>query len=125
MKKIFATLGLFFVFSSSAFAVDVNVYYYWQPPRCATCKKMETYTQNAVSEMNDSTVHFKSVDISKPENKQAVKKYGLYTKSVILTKTENGKELWKNLDKIWNKVGSEKDFESYIKTEVKQFKGVK
>lgn len=125
MKKIFTILGLILFCANSAFAVDVNVYYYWQAPRCATCKKMETYTQNAVQQMNDPAVHFKSVDMSKPENKQAVKKYSLYTKTVILTKTENGKEQWKNLDKIWNKVGSEKDFENYIKTEVKQFKGVK
>lgn len=34
---------------------------------CPKCKKMETYTQSAVQQMNDSTVHFKSVDMSKPK----------------------------------------------------------
>lgn len=123
MKKIFAILGLLLCFSTSAFAVDVNVYYYWRNPRCATCKKFETYTQNAITKMNDSTVHYQTIDMSKDKN--AVKRYNLYTKSVVLSKTQNGKEQWKNLDKIWNKVGNEKDYENYIIQEVKQFKGVK
>lgn len=122
MKKIFITLVIFFTFSSSAFAVDVNVYYFWRNPRCVTCKKMENYTQKAVSEMNDSTVYFNSIDMSKPENKKSVKKYGLYTKTVIISKNQNGKEEWKNLTKIWDKTGNEKDFKNYIKTEVKAFK---
>lgn len=123
MKKIFILLGLLLSVKSLAFAVDVNVYYYWRNPRCVTCKKFETYTQNAIIKMKDPTVHYQAIDISKDKN--AIKKYNLYTKSIILTKTENGKEKWKNLDKIWNKVGNEKDYENYIIQEVKQFKGVK
>lgn len=123
MKKIFAILGLLLCFSTSAFAVNVNVYYYWRNSRCATCKKFETYTQNAITKMNDSTVHYQAIDMSKDKN--AVKKYNLYTKSIIVSKTQNGKEQWKNLDKIWDKVGNEKEYENYIIQEVKQFKGVK
>ena len=125
MKKIFIILGILFCSASSVFAEDINIYYYWRNPRCVTCKKMETYTSIAVQNLKDKTVHFYSLDMSKPENKKAVKKYGLYTKTVIISKTQNGKENWKNLTKIWDKVGNEKDFENYITSEIKQFKGGK
>lgn len=122
MKKILSTLFLMFAFAGSAFAVDVDVLYLFAPPRCATCKKMESYTQNAVTKMNDKTIHYKAADFSKPENKSYVKKYNLYTKTVILSKKVNGKEQWKNLDKIWDKVKNQSDFENYIIKEVKEFK---
>jgi hypothetical protein len=59
------------------------------------------------------------------ENDSLVKKYNLYNKSVILSKTKNGKEQWKNLDQIWLKVKNEQDFKNYITTEIKKFKGKK
>lgn len=54
-----------------------------------------------------------------------VKKYKLFTKSVIVSKTKNGKEQWKNLDKIWLKAGSEQGFKKYITEEIKTFKEAK
>ena len=121
MKKLFLTFCILFSFTNSVFAIDINVYYYWRNPRCATCKKMENYTISTVQNLKDKTIHFYSLDMSKPENKKAVKKYGLYTKTVIISKTQNGKENWKNLTKIWDKVRNEEDFKNYIRSEIKQF----
>lgn len=123
MKKIISLAILSLFFANGAFASDINVYYFWSNPRCMTCKKMEAYTQNAVKKMNDSSVHFSLVNMSK--NKNNVKKYKLYTKSVVISKTENGKEKWKNLDKIWSKVGNEKEFENYVISEIKKLQGAK
>lgn len=129
MKKLLLLLMLFFAFSNTAFAADkVNVYYFYGKPRCTTCMKIENYTKSAVASMNDKDVVFKGVDMDNSANAAAVKKYNLYTKSVIISKVKNGKngsEQWKNLDKIFLKAGNEKDFKKYITSEVKSFKGAK
>ena len=119
-------LTLFFAFSNIAFAADkVNVYYFYGKPRCTTCMKIENYTKSAVASMNDKDVVFKGVDMDNSANATAVKKYNLFTKSVIVSKNKNGKEQWKNLDQIFVKVGNEQDFKKYIITETKKFKGGK
>lgn len=126
MKKILLILTVFFCFSNVAFAADkVNVYYFYGKPRCATCMKIEKYTQGAVAEMKDKNILYQGVDMEKSENSPMVKKYNLFTKSVVITKTKNGKEQWKNLDKIWLKVGNEQDFKKYIITETKALQGAK
>lgn len=123
MKKLLLILTILFSFSNIAFAADkINVYYFYGKPRCVTCTKIEKYTQSAVESMKDKDVTYKSIDMEKTENNSQVKKYNLYTKSVIVSKTKNNKEQWKNLDKIWLKVGNEQDFKHYIITEIKSTK---
>ena len=87
--------------------------------------KIEKYTQGAVVSINDKSIIYKSIDMENPENAPSVKKYNLFTKSVIISKTNNGKEKWKNLDKIWLKVGNEQEFKKYVTSEIKNFKGAK
>lgn len=126
MKKLLLLLTLFFAFSNIAFAADkVNVYYFYGKPRCTTCVKIENYTKSAVASMNDKDIVFKGVDMDNSANAAMVKKYSLFTKSVIISKVKNGKEQWKNLDKVFLKAGNEQDFKNYIITETKKFKGAK
>lgn len=124
MKKLVLILTILLGFSNVAFAADkINVYYFYGKPRCATCMKIEKYTKNAVESMKDKNVVYQGIDMEKAENNPMVKKYNLYTKSVVISKNKNGKEKWKNLDKIWLKVGNEQDFKTYITNEIKTFKG--
>lgn len=124
MKKLLLILATFLIVSNVVFASDkVNVYYFHGKPRCTTCMKIEKYTQSAVSSMKDKDVIYQGIDMERPENASMVKKYNLFTKSVIVSKSKNGKEQWKNLDKIWVKVNNQKDFENYIITEIKKIKG--
>ena len=129
MKKLLLILTILIGFSNVAFAVDkVNVYYFYGKPRCTTCMRIENYTKSAVASMNDKSVVYKGVDMDNPDNAAMVKKYNLYTRSVILSKVKNGKNgsgQWKNLDQIFLKAGNEQDFKKYITTEVKNFKGGK
>jgi hypothetical protein len=123
LNRVLLILITIICFSNIAFAADkVNVYYFYGKPRCATCVKMEKYTQNSVESMKDKNIVYKCIDMDKPENSTQVKKYNLFTKSVVITKTKNGKEKWKNLDKIWLKVGNEQEFKKYITDEIKIFK---
>lgn len=126
MKKLLLILTILLGFSNIAFAADkINVYYFYGKPRCTTCMKIENYTKSAVASMNNKDVVFKGIDMEKSENSAMIKKYNLYTKSVVVSKFKNGKEQWKNLDKIWVKVGNEKDFKTYIITEIKNLKDAK
>lgn len=126
LNKLLLLFTMLFAFSNIAFAADkVNVYYFYGKPRCTTCMKIENYTKSAVASINDKDVVFKGVDMDNAANGAMVKKYNLYTKSVIISKIKNGKEQWKNLDQIFVKVGNEQDFKNYIITETKKFKGAK
>lgn len=126
LNEVLLILTILIGFSNVAFASDkINVYYFYGKPRCATCMKIEKYTQSAVQSMKDKTIIYKSVNMEKPENSSMVKKYSLFTKSVIISKNKNGKEQWKNLDKIWLKVGNEQEFKKYVTGEIKSFKGKK
>ena len=126
LNRAFLILVIIFGFSNIAFAADkVNVYYFYGKPRCTTCIKIENYTKSAVASMKDKDVVFKGLDMDNTANIAMVKKYNLYTKSVIISKVKNSKEQWKNLDKIFLKAGNEQDFKNYITTEIKSFKGTK
>lgn len=126
LNRVLLILAILIGFSNVAFAADkINVYYFYGKPRCATCMKIEKYTQSEVESMKDKNVVYQGIDMDKSENSPLVKKYNLYTKSVVISKNKNGKEKWKNLDKIWLKVGNEQEFKKYIKDEIKNFKGAK
>lgn len=122
MKKILSSLLIFMSLGNCALCSEsVNVYYFYGSPRCITCKKMEAYTKSAVDSMKDKNIIYKPINIDEKSNKHFVKKYNLYTKTVILSKVNNGKEASKNLDKIWLKVKNEKDYKNYIIKEIKEF----
>jgi len=98
------------------------VYYFYAKPRCVSCKKIEAYTREAVSSLNNPKVEFKTIDLDQPENKHYTQDYKLYTKSVVLSKVKNGKEIKsKNLTKIWTKLGNENAFKNYVTKEIKSF----
>ena len=136
--SIFLALTLSFGFSSCSLAASgnkaipvkaqakndskVTVYYFYGKPRCMSCKKIEAYTKEAVSSLNNPKVEFKAIDFDKAENKHYSKDYNLYNKSVVLSKVKNGKEIKsKNLSEIWTKLGDEKAFKNYITKEIKSF----
>jgi len=108
-------------------AREMIVYYFWEPPRCDTCRKLEAYTLEAVRDgfadaMKSGRLEWRMVDVSEPQNEHFTKRYGLFTKSVVLSHVEAGKEMrWKNLEEIWLRVGDKADYLAYIRTEVEKF----
>lgn len=103
---------------------SVVVYYFYAKPRCTSCKKIETYTEEAVKALNNSKVVYRAVNLDTPENKHYYKDYGLYTKAVVLSEVKEEKELkYKNLDKIWTKLRDEQKFKKYITDEISDFAG--
>lgn len=100
----------------------ILVYYFYSKPRCSNCKKIESYTKEAVESINSSDIEYKLINLDDKENQHYAKDYNLFTKSVILSKLNNGKQVkWKNLDGIWTKLNNEKAFKDYVTKEIKSF----
>jgi len=119
-----------FVFKlTPAFSSEKQViaYYFHNSFRCPTCRTMEQYSREAIEEnfkdeLSSGRLVFKAVNIDKKENEYFKKDYGLYTKSLVLSKVEDGKELMhKNLTKIWEYVRNKDIFFTYVVDEIKDY----
>jgi hypothetical protein len=107
--------------------VTYIAYYFHGTQRCATCLKLEAYSQEALEtgfekELADSSLIWRVVNYDEKDNKHYIDDYKLFTKAVILSRVENGREVgWTNLDKIWQLVNSKDDFIAYIQAETRAF----
>ncbi|MGD2093639.1 MAG: nitrophenyl compound nitroreductase subunit ArsF family protein [Phycisphaerales bacterium] len=107
----------------------VIVYYFYETVRCPTCRKFESYTQEILQstfaeEMEKGNLIWKMVNTDEPGNKHFRDDYGLYTKSIVLVKISGGKQVkWKNLEKIWERVGDKDAFVKYIQDEIREYLG--
>ena len=115
------------VVDSGAAPDQVIASYFHGDRRCATCFKLESYSKKAIvqgfaDQLKDSSLVWRTVNYDVDSNKYYLEKYQLYTKSVILSRVRDGKELtWKNLDKIWELVGDEAKFLAYVQEETRAF----
>ena len=102
----------------------INVYYFHGNRRCATCRNMENYSREILStyfrnEIESGKIKFKTINIDEENNRHYVKDYNLYTKTLILSVTKEGKEIThKDLDKIWEYARNKQKFTDYVKSEV-------
>ena len=138
VKKIITvmliTLALLRI-SSICFAGDsvtdketsVVAYYFRGNFRCPSCRKIEQYTKEAINkffadELKAGELVFKMVNVEEKENNHYVQDYKLYTKSVVLSKLKDGKEIdYKNLEKVWSYLRDKERFYHYIKEETGKF----
>jgi hypothetical protein len=108
-------------------ADKVIAYYFHGNYRCASCTKLEKYSRDAISRYFDNEIKqgfltFKTVNTDLSENKHFLQDYQLYTKSLVLIAVKNNKTLkWKNLDKVWQHLNNQNDFDNYVQTETKKF----
>lgn len=105
----------------------LNIYYFRSNLRCSNCYKIEEYTKEAIEKyfqdkLESGEVVYKVINIDEKGNSHFVDDYGLYTKSVVLSKMENGTEVvYKNLRKVWAYLDNKEEFHNYIKKEVQDF----
>jgi hypothetical protein len=106
---------------------QIIAYYFHGNVRCATCRKIEAYTKEAIDsafakELKSGLLEFHATNIDSSKNEHFIDDYELYTKSVIVADFVNGKQVrWKNLEKIWTLTGNKAEFAKYIQIEVKAF----
>ncbi|HSM52482.1 MAG TPA: nitrophenyl compound nitroreductase subunit ArsF family protein [Thermoanaerobaculia bacterium] len=102
----------------------VLVRYLHTTGRCVTCKKIEEYAAAAVrdgfaAEIAAGQVVWESVNIDEPAFRDLVKRYQLFTKTVVVSRIEGGQEVsWKRLDEVWQLVRDREAFFRYVQAEV-------
>lgn len=113
--------------ADSAVSPQVIAYYFHTTQRCASCRKIEEWTAEALDtgfaeERKTGLLAWKPVNIDEKEHEHFVKEYQLYTKSVILVDPRSeAQPAWKNLNKVWELLGSKETFVRYIQTETRAF----
>ncbi len=101
------------------------VYYFMTTMRCPSCHKIENWTHSTVTEkfaeeIKAGKIEWKIVNIDEKANEHFIKEYSIFTKTVIVSKIVDGKEVsWKNLDKVWQLLSNQDNFQKYIESELK------
>ena len=113
----------------AAQASEFVAYYFHGNFRCATCKKLEAYSQEAISEgfadeLASGDLSWKVLNTDEEEYKHFVKDFELVTKSVVLVEYRDGQVVrFENLKKVWQLVGDKDDFVKYVRDSTREFLG--
>ena len=107
----------------------VVAFYFHGNVRCATCKNIEAYADEAIhsgfaGSLEDGDLAWQVVNIDEPENRHFVQDFQLVTRSVVLVEYRDGQAVrWENLDKVWQLVRSKDLFVEYVQSETQEFLG--
>ncbi len=118
--------------SVNAGAVDLGgsrvvASYFHTTFRCPSCHKIEQYTEAALKdsfgeELESGSLVYRVMNVEDKGNEHFVQDYQLYTKSVVLSLVKDGKEIrFKNLERVWQLLGSKDGFYGYIEEETQSF----
>ena len=115
------------VFSAEAPADRVVAMYFHRTERCPTCRKMGSYSEEAVKtgfreHLKGGTVAFYYVDFQDKKNAKLVKGYDVSGPALIVAKIK-GKKVkdYKDLDDIWTHVTDKKAFLKYVQENVSAY----
>ena len=129
MKRLTVAVFVFVVISmagaSAVVAADrpadrVVAMYFHRTERCPKCKKMGSYTEEAMKkafakQMEAGTVEFHYVDFQDKKNAAVAKAYKITGPALIVAKVKSNKvKEYKNLKDIWTKVRKKEDFTAYV-----------
>ncbi|MFH0939040.1 MAG: nitrophenyl compound nitroreductase subunit ArsF family protein [Planctomycetota bacterium] len=113
---------------NKAASVKIIVYYFHGNMRCATCRAIEAYANEAIrtgfaDALKDGRLEWRVVNIEEPDNERFVEDFQLTTRSVVLERLVNGKRAdWKNLERVWELIrGDKDDFLKYVQDETKVY----
>jgi hypothetical protein len=123
-----------FVFLCSGFSMaegsaapKVIAYYFHGNFRCSNCYKIEQYSKEAIDkyfakELTSGELEYKVINIDKKGNEHFAVDYKLYTKSLVISKIKDGREVkYENLEKVWNHLGNKEAFYNYVKEEITKY----
>ncbi len=115
--------------ANSAQAPQFVAYYFYGNFRCATCRKLETYSEEAISdafadELASGDLIWKILNTDEEDNKHFVNDFELVTKSVVLVEYRDGRVVrFENLKDVWKLVGDKGDFVKYVQDSTRKFLG--
>lgn len=105
----------------------VIAYYFHVTVRCTTCKAIESYSKEVIhtrfaKELESGRLEWRLVNIQSPENRHFIQDYQLFTKSLVIVRTHNGRQKeFKVLNDTWELVGDKSAMQSYVEKEVRGF----
>ncbi len=116
----------------SASAADVPddrvvAMYFHRTKRCPTCRKMGSYSEEAVKNgfadgVKDGTVAFYMVDFQNEKNAALAKGYKVEGPALIVAKIADKKAVeYKNLKEMWDKVADKKAFLEYVQDNIANY----
>lgn len=114
---------------SSSNDPSVVVYFFDSDKECTTCENLERYAYEALQthfapQLTSGQIEWRVRNVFEPENEHFVTEFGIYTKSVVVVRIENGQPVkWKNLESIWDLVYDERAYVEYIRAQVQEFLG--
>lgn len=105
----------------------VIAYYFHVTVRCPTCRKIEALSEEALKRgfagaLKDGALEWRPVNVEYPENRHFIQDYQLFTKSLVIARMKDGKQVeWKNLEKVWELVSNRDAFLRYVQNEVRAY----
>jgi len=95
--------------------------------RCPTCRKIESYSQEALSRafpeaLATGRLEWRAVNIEEPGNEFYLQKYQLAVQTLVLAEYVGGREgRWKSLPQVWELVGDKVAFQDFVRDETRAF----
>ena len=111
----------------AAQGVSVAAYYFHGRVRCVSCVKIGNLSGKAIrerfpEELRTGRLAFREVNIDDPANRHFIDDYGLSSQSLVIVEYRDGRQVrWKNLEKIWTLLDSEKEFLPYVQEGVSSY----
>jgi hypothetical protein len=105
----------------------VVAYYFHGRVRCVSCVKIEKLSRKAITEgfskdLKNGRLEFRDVNVEEPANRHFIADYRLFSQSLVLVEIRDGRQVrWKNLEKVWTLLGSEKEFLPYVQEGVSSY----
>ena len=103
------------------------VYYFHGDARCASCRRIEAWTFEAVrnayaDDVGEGRVVLRPVNVEQPGNRHYVRDYQLYTKTVVLAEQRGGRAVrHTKLDRVWNLLRDRDAFHRYVRAALTEF----
>ena len=97
--------------------------------RCATCEKLEEYSRKSVrsgfaEQLDSGQLQWRVVNYDQPGNEHYLTDYDLTYQSIVIMYVEADSVMrWRSLNKIWDLVGDEDAFVTYVQSEIANFIG--
>ncbi len=105
----------------------VVAYYFHGAKRCPTCMKIERFSRTAVDSfftpaIKSGDLEFITLNYDEPQYEHYWTDFKLTAQSLVLVRFTDGKqESWENLTQIWDLVGDEAQFYSYVQEGIGRF----
>ena len=73
-------------------------------------------------ELKSGRLEFREVNIDEPQNRHFVDEYQLSSQSLVIVEVRDGRQVrWRNLEKVWTLLESEREFIPYVRDGVSGF----